>query len=47
MVNAVDLEEVRRVAVEELGMVYADSSQVITYTRENSDYVRQLKDIPD
>ena len=47
MVNAVDLEEVRRVAVEELGMVYADSEQVIKYTRENSDYVRQLKDITD
>ena len=47
MVNAVDLEEVRRIAVEELGMVYAEEDQVITYTRENSDYVRQLKDIPD
>ena len=47
MINAVDLEEVRRIAVEELGMVYADSDQVITYTRENSDYVRQLKDIAD
>lgn len=47
MVNAVDLEEVKRIAVEELGMVYADESQIITYQRENSDYVRQLKDIPD
>ena len=47
MVNAVDLEEVKRIAVEELGMVYADENQVITYTRENSDYVRQLQDIND
>lgn len=46
MVNDVDLEEVRRIAVEELGMVYADSDQIITYTRENSDYVRQLEDLP-
>ncbi len=47
MVNAIDLDEVKRIAVEELGMVYADESQIITYDRENSDYVRQLKDIPD
>lgn len=47
MVNGVDLEEVKRIAVEELGMVYADESQIVTYSREHSDYVRQLKDIPD
>lgn len=47
IVKKVDLDEIRRVAVEELGMVYPDESQVITYTRENSDYVRQLSDIPD
>ncbi|MCQ2520614.1 MAG: hypothetical protein MJ107_08805 [Lachnospiraceae bacterium] len=46
MVNAVDLEEIKRIAVEELGMVYPDDSQYIYYHRENSDYVRQLKDIP-
>lgn len=44
--NAVDLEEVRRVAVEELGMVYADENQIVSYEREQSDYVRQLQDIP-
>lgn len=47
MINAVDLEEVKRIAVEELGMVYADESQIITYQKESNDYVRQLKDIPD
>ncbi|MCQ2523456.1 MAG: cell division protein FtsL [Lachnospiraceae bacterium] len=45
MVNTVDLEEIRRVAIEELGMVYADENQVITYEREHSDYVRQVADI--
>ena len=47
IVDDVDLEEVRRIAVEELGMVYASEDQVIEYSRENSDYVRQLSDIPD
>ena len=47
MVNAVDLEEVKRIAIEELGMVYADADQVITYDREHSDYVRQVADIQD
>lgn len=45
MVNTVDLEEIKRIAIEELGMVYPDSTQVVTYTRENSDYVRQLAEI--
>lgn len=45
MVEAVDLDEIRRVAIEELGMVYADDDQIISYTRENSDYVRQVNDL--
>ncbi len=47
MINAVDFDEIRRVAIEELGMVYASEDQIITYTRENSDYVRQLNDLND
>jgi len=46
MVNEVDLENIKKIAIEELGMVYATEDQVIKYTRENSDYVRQLEDIP-
>lgn len=46
MVNEVDMENIRKIAIEELGMVYATEDQVIKYTRENSDYVRQLADIP-
>ena len=45
MINAIDYDEIRRVAVEELHMVYASEDQIITYTRENSDYVRQLSDL--
>jgi len=46
MINAIDYDSIRKVAIEELGMVYASQDQIVTYTRENSDYVRQLKDLP-
>lgn len=45
IVNAVDLDEVKRIAQEELGMHYATEGQIITYTDEMSDYVRQYSDI--
>lgn len=45
IVNSVDLEEVKRVAIEELGMHYATEGQIITYTDTMSDYVRQYSDI--
>lgn len=45
IVNSVDLEEVKRVAVEELGMHYATEGQIISYTDTMSDYVRQYSDI--
>ncbi|MCR4728786.1 MAG: cell division protein FtsL [Lachnospiraceae bacterium] len=47
MVNAVDFDEIKRIAIEELGMVYASEDQIIAYTRENSDYVRQINDLSD
>lgn len=43
----VNLAEVRRIAIQELGMQYAGEGQIITYDGESSDYVRQLGDIPD
>ncbi len=46
IVNDVDLNEIRRIAVEELGMVYVTPDQIVTYEREKSDYVRQFTDIP-
>lgn len=45
IINAVDLDEVKRIAQEELGMHYATEGQIITYTDELSDYVRQYSDI--
>lgn len=42
MVDAIDLDEIRRIAIEELGMVYASSDQIIVYDSQGSDYVRQI-----
>lgn len=44
--SSVDLAEVKRVAMEELGMTYAQEGQIVTYASDNSDYVRQYSLIP-
>lgn len=46
IMGSVDLEEIKRIAIDELGMRYAKDGQVVTYTGEGSDYVRQYSDIP-
>lgn len=43
----INLEEVRRVAIQELGMQYAREGQIITYNGEDNDYVRQTGNLPD
>lgn len=42
----VDLEEVKRIAIQELGMQYAQEGQIVVFSGEGSDYVRQVADIP-
>lgn len=44
--NSVDLEEVKRVAIQELGMKYAEEGQIVTIQGGGSDYMRQVADIP-
>lgn len=44
--SGINLEEIKRIAVEELGMTYAKSGQVVTISDEGSDYVRQMASIP-
>ncbi len=44
--NSIDLDEIKRIAMEELGMVYASEEQVVLYDDQDGDYVRQYKDIP-
>ena len=44
--NSIDNEEVRRVAIEKLGMHYASEGQIVTYTENyTNDYVRVLSTI--
>ena len=44
----VDLEEIRRIAIQEYGMRYVAEGQIVTYSDGGgSDYVRQKADIPD
>ncbi len=44
--TSLDLDRIYRVATQELGMVYADENQTITYDKTESEYVRQYEDIP-
>lgn len=47
MNSNVNLEEVRRIAIQELGMQYAQEGQIVTFDGEDNDYVRQTGEIPD
>ncbi|HHV11929.1 MAG TPA: cell division protein FtsL [Clostridiales bacterium] len=42
-----DLGYIYKVAVEELGMVYPNKNEVITYKSQDDGYVRQYEDIPE
>lgn len=42
VMSSIDLEEVKRIAIGELGMVYAQEGQIYTYTNESNDYMRQV-----
>lgn len=44
--TSVDMEEVKRYAMQELGMRYATEEQVVTYTGELRNYVVQYETIP-
>jgi len=45
--SSIDLEEVRRIAIQELGMKYAEEGQIVVFESENNDYVKQMSPIPD
>ena len=42
IVSSIDLEEIKRIAITELGMVYAQEGQIIEYENETGDYMRQV-----
>lgn len=47
IVTSVDLEYIKDVAVNQLGMQYATEEQVIYYTVENNNFMDQYSDIPE
>ncbi|MDE6640477.1 MAG: cell division protein FtsL [Acetatifactor sp.] len=42
VVNSINLEEIKRIAIGELGMTYAQEGQIITYSNEGDDFMRQV-----
>ena len=44
--QSVDLEKIKEAAIERLGMVYVDKSQVVKYSNDVEDYVKQYQDVP-
>lgn len=47
IISNINLEEVKRIAIQELGMSYAKEGQIISFSSEGSDYVRQTGEIPE
>ena len=47
VVDSINLETVRDKAINEMGMVYANQDQIITYQNPVNDYVKQYEDIPE
>lgn len=44
--RSINVDEIRRIATEELGMIYPSNDQVVNYEYEESDFVRQYSDVP-
>ncbi len=45
-VSSVNMEQVTEIAVNDLGMTYAKEGQIITYSSQDGDYIRQYGEIP-
>lgn len=45
--TSVDLEQIKDIAMNQLGMTYASEDQVIYYQVDNNNYMDQYQDIPD
>ncbi len=42
IISSIDLEEIKRIAIGELGMTYAQEGQIVLYVNEDNDYMRQV-----
>lgn len=40
--NSIDMEEIKRIAIGELGMTYAQEGQIVLYADEGVDYMRKV-----
>lgn len=45
IMGSVDIEEIKTIAMDELGMTYPNSNQIVAFVDNDSDYVRQYKDV--
>lgn len=46
IVSGVDLQKIKKKAIDDLGMTYPKQSQIVTYETPGSDYVKQYSEIP-
>ena len=44
IISNIDLEEIKRIAIGELGMTYAREGQIIPYSNTGTDYMRRVTD---
>lgn len=44
--GSIDLNEIKRIAITELGMIYAQDGQIVSVEAGSDDYVRKYADIP-
>lgn len=44
--SSADIEKIKAIAINRLGMKYASEDQIITYATERSSYVKQYQDVP-
>jgi Tfp pilus assembly protein PilN len=44
IISSVDLEEIRKIAIGELGMTYAKEGQIVTYESAGNDYMRRVSE---
>lgn len=44
VVSSIDLEEIRKIAIGELGMTYAKEGQIVKYENVSSDYMRRVSE---
>ena len=42
IINSINLEEIKRIAIGDLGMIYAQEGQIVPYSNKNNDYMRQV-----